>query len=87
MSCVSHLPTHLRPRRIKVFSDGRQRPIDRNDRARAMVLADTIRLGRYFDTTPLFWLNLQTAHDLSKAQIANDYSGIAPRPRETEAAA
>ena len=57
-------------------------------RQRREISADTaIRLGRYFDTTPLFWLNLQTAHDLSKAAIANDYSSIAPRPRETEAAA
>src|SRR5437870_13607348 len=33
------------------------------------VSADTaIRLGRYFGTDPRFWLNLQTAHDLSKAE-------------------
>ncbi|HEY0834026.1 MAG TPA: HigA family addiction module antitoxin [Azospirillum sp.] len=30
------------------------------------VSADTaLRLGRYFGTTPEFWLNLQQAHDLS----------------------
>lgn len=33
------------------------------------VTADTaLRLARYFDTTPGFWLNLQSNHDLSKAQ-------------------
>lgn len=33
------------------------------------VTADTaIRLSRYFGTTPQFWMNLQAAHDLSKAQ-------------------
>ena len=33
------------------------------------VTADTaLRLGIYFDTTPEFWLNLQTNHDLSKAR-------------------
>jgi len=33
------------------------------------VTADTaLRLARYFDTTPLFWINLQANHDLSKAQ-------------------
>ena len=33
------------------------------------VTADTaLRLGVYFDTTPEFWLNLQTNHDLSKAR-------------------
>lgn len=44
------------------------------------VSADTaIRLGRYFGTDPRFWLNLQAAHDLSKAEQANDYDGIVPR--------
>jgi addiction module HigA family antidote len=29
------------------------------------ITADTaVRLGRYFKTTPRFWLNLQTAYDL-----------------------
>ncbi len=33
------------------------------------VTADTaLRLGRYFDTTPEFWINLQSNHDLSKAR-------------------
>ena len=36
-------------------------------RGRRDMTADTaMRLARYFDTTPEFWLNLQTAHDLSK---------------------
>ncbi len=31
--------------------------------------ADTaLRLAKRFDTTPEFWLNLQMAHDLSKAK-------------------
>lgn len=33
--------------------------------------ADTaLRLGHYFDTSPLFWLNLQVIHDLRLAQRA-----------------
>lgn len=49
-------------------------------RGRRDVTADTaIRLGRYFGTDPRFWLNLQTAHDLSKAETTHDYSEIAPR--------
>ena len=49
-------------------------------RARRDVSADTaIRLARYFGTDPRFWLNLQAAHDLSKAQAQHDYSSIAPR--------
>jgi addiction module HigA family antidote len=32
---------------------------------RRSITADTaVRLGRYFKTTPRFWLNLQTAYDL-----------------------
>jgi antitoxin HigA-1 len=46
-------------------------------RQRRCITADTaIRLGRYFKTTPAFWLNLQTAHDLSKATAENDYSNV-----------
>jgi addiction module HigA family antidote len=38
-------------------------------RGRRDVSADTaIRLERYFGTDPRFWLNLQPAHDLSKAE-------------------
>src|SRR4051812_5609748 len=43
------------------------------------VSADTaIRLGRYFRTDPRFWLNLQSAYNLSKAQGENDYSKVRP---------
>jgi antitoxin HigA-1 len=38
-------------------------------RAPRAVTPDTaMRLARYFKTTPEFWLNLQTAHDLSVLQ-------------------
>ena len=38
-------------------------------REKRAVTADTaLRLARYFGTTPEFWLNLQTAFDLSKAR-------------------
>ena len=44
------------------------------------VSADTaIRLGRYFGTDPRFWLNLQAAFDLSKAEKKNNYAGIRKR--------
>lgn len=43
------------------------------------VSADTaIRLGRFFGVDPRFWLNLQTAYDLSRAETENDYSAITP---------
>lgn len=40
---IEPTPTPSRPRRRKVFSDGRQAPIDRNDRARVLMLADAAR--------------------------------------------
>lgn len=44
------------------------------------VSADTaIRLGRYFGTDPRFWLNLQAAYDLSKAESEHDYKNIRKR--------
>ncbi len=49
-------------------------------RGRRDVSADTaIRLGRYFEVDPRFWINLQTAHNLSRAEAENDYSAIAAR--------
>src|ERR1700743_2676811 len=40
-------------------------------RGRRGISADTaVRLARYFDTTPQFWLNLQTAYDLRVAEAA-----------------
>ena len=49
-------------------------------RERRSITADTaIRLGRYFGTDPRFWLNLQMAHDLSKAAAATDYSAVPTR--------
>jgi antitoxin HigA-1 len=40
-------------------------------RERRGISADTaLRLARYFDTTPQFWLNLQTAYDLRLTQTS-----------------
>lgn len=45
--------------------------IERLVREQQPVTADTaLRLGRVFNTSPEFWINLQTTHDLSKAAIA-----------------
>lgn len=46
-------------------------------RERRGVTADTaLRLGIRFGTTPQFWLNLQTAHDLSHAEAEADFSKV-----------
>ena len=39
MPKINFLPRHLRPRREKLFGDGRPRPMDRNAKARVMVYA------------------------------------------------
>jgi antitoxin HigA-1 len=49
-------------------------------RQRRDVSADTaIRLGRFFDVDPRFWLNLQSAFDLSRAENEHDYTGLRSR--------
>jgi hypothetical protein len=52
------------------------------ERPRAVTPDTAIRLGRYFGTTPEFWLNLQTAHDLSVALVQQGEAinaGVQPR--------
>ena len=45
--------------------------IERLVRERQPVTADTaLRLAKVFGTTPQFWINLQTTHDLSIAAMA-----------------
>jgi addiction module HigA family antidote len=45
--------------------------IERLIREKQPVTADTaLRLAKVFATSPDLWINLQTAHDLSKAAIA-----------------
>ena len=40
-------------------------------RGKRAITPDTaLRLARFFDTSPEFWLNLQQMHDLSKAKLA-----------------
>ena len=46
---------------------------------RAMTADTALRLAQHFGTTAQFWLNLQTSHDLSKAEAATDYSRIPRR--------
>ena len=44
-----------------------------------------LRLARYFDTTPKFWLNLQTSYDLAITAEAKE-KGIARTVRPRQAA-
>lgn len=50
-------------------------------RGQSPIEADmAIRLGRYFGKEPSFWLNLQQAYDLAKAEAEHDYAGIEKHP-------
>ena len=58
------------PRRINEIVHGKRR-----------ITADTaLRLARYFGTTDVFWINLQTRYDLEfeRDALASDLEGIRP---------
>ncbi|MEQ1619156.1 MAG: HigA family addiction module antitoxin [Terricaulis sp.] len=42
--------------------------IIRTEGPRAVTADTALRLARYFGTTPAFWMNLQAAYDLSRAE-------------------
>ncbi len=47
---------------------------------RPITADDALRLARYFDTTPEFWLNLQAQHDLevTRERISHELAAITP---------
>ncbi len=50
-------------------------------RMQADIDADmSIRLGRYFGKAPDYWLGLQQAYDLAKAEAEHDYAMIEKHP-------
>ena len=60
--------------------------IERIAREEIGITADTaLRLGRYFNTTPHFWLDLQVDYDMrtAQAQIGAGLEKIQPRELET----
>lgn len=52
---------------------------------RAITVDTALRLARYFDTTPRFWLNLQTHYDLELAAETQLVERINREVREREA--
>lgn len=48
---------------------------------RPITADDALRLARYFDTTPEFWLHLQAQHDLEVAheRLRHELEAITPR--------
>lgn len=77
-------PASLSARKLATEIDVPANRVSDIVRGRRDVTADTaLRLSRRFGTTAQFWLNLQGAHDLSKAEAENDYSRV--RRAETTA--
>ena len=61
--------------------------IERLVREETPVTADTaLRLGRYFNMTPQFWMNLQVRYELETAQRAMKRTLAKIEPRNTVAA-
>ena len=53
--------------------------IERLVKGVSSVTPDTaLRLGRAFNTTPAYWMNMQTNYDMSVASKVVDVSGIEP---------
>ena len=72
-------PYELSARELAEYLDVPANRITEIMAERRNITADTaIRLSRFFGTTREFWMNLQSAHDLSKAEAAEDYSEIQP---------
>ena len=67
----------LKPLRISQYRLAREihvpsRRVNEIALRRRGVSADTaLRLGRYFNTTPQFWLNLQSHYELDQARLSS----------------
>ena len=46
---------------------------------RSMTADTALSLEKHFGMKARFWLNLQAAHDLSKARVEGDYTEVRPR--------
>ena len=58
--------------------------VERLVRAETAVTPDTaLRLGRYFGTTPEFWLGIQARYDVDTARQSLDNDIAAIKPRKT----
>ncbi len=73
----------LRPLRIRQAALARKLRISKNRlnelvKGKRGVTAETaLLLAGYFKNSPEFWMNLQTAHDLTKARAARHRRGVA----------
>lgn len=79
------VPLHLSANRLAAMLGVPANRISEIVRERRSLTADTaLRLAKCFETTPEFWMNLQTAHDVSKT--ANQHGDEIDRQVQTAAA-
>jgi addiction module HigA family antidote len=65
------VPMNLSAYAVAQACDVPRTRIERLMREETPVTADTaLRLGKYFGTTPAFWMNMQTQYDLEVAEDA-----------------
>jgi antitoxin HigA-1 len=79
------LPLELTPYAVAQACGVPRTRIERLVREETPVTADTaLRLGKYFGTTPSFWMNLQARYDLEVAEDATaaDIRRIKPMKRK-----
>ena len=79
------LPMELTPYAVARACGVPRTRIERLAREETPVTADTaLRLGRFFGTTPSFWMNLQARYDLEVAEDATaaDLKRIKPMKRK-----
>src|SRR5271165_7418018 len=90
MSYAATLPCHLRPRREKVFGDGRPRPVDRNAKARIMTFARALtrrtEKGKHYGQLTAKFLDVLEAllwhfHNARSGLCFPSYATIADRAR------
>lgn len=79
------LPMELTPYAVARACGVPRTRIERLAREETPVTADTaLRLGKFFGTTPSFWMNLQARYDLEMAEdtTAADIKRIKPMKRK-----
>ncbi len=79
------LPMELTPYAVAQACGVPRTRIERLSREETPISADTaLRLGKYFGTTPSFWMNLQARYDLEVAEDATaaDIKRIKPMKRK-----
>ena len=72
-------PMSLTPYALARKLDVPRTRIERIVREQTGITPDTaLRLAKFFGTTPEFWMNLQSLHDLTVAEEATDLRSIRP---------